>query len=250
MTATRLPTRIIVLLLFVPGLTSTLAADMFDNPQNLQALPKDISPAELRSTMRSFALSTGSRCSACHVYEDEANFETYDFTADDKQKKQTARQMIRMVADINSRIQDIQGKPEADLVSVTCATCHRDQDKPRMLPDVIEHTYKDDSLEAAMDQYRELRDQYYGGYVFDFSPRSLEELSERLAAVSDYPAALALLDLNLEFNPEYARGYAMKADVQMRAGDKAAARESLLKAIEIAPDDQWYKMMLQRMDES
>lgn len=239
---------IFCLLFFIPGFTSPVKAGLFDDPKNLKVLPRDISPEELGSTMRSFAISTGNRCSTCHVNQDEADFATYDFAADDKQMKLTARKMLRMVNEINSQVSEIQGKPSAELVAVNCATCHRNQDKPRMLPDVIANTYEEDGLDSAIERYRQLRDEYYGGYEFDFSPRALEALSERLAAAQDFPAALAMIDLNLEFNPGYARGYAMKAEVQMRSGDKEAARESLLKAIEIAPEDQWYKMMLQQLD--
>ena len=239
-----------LLLFFVlGGFAMSASAQMFDDPQNLQALPKDITPEQLRSTMRSFAISTDSRCSTCHVYENEADFSTYDFAADDKQKKLTARKMIRMVSEINSQVSEIQGKPSAELVAVTCATCHRNQEKPRMLPDVIQHTYREDGLDGAMAQYRELRERYYGGYEFDFSPRALEELAERLAAAQDVPGALAMLDLNLEFNPEYGRGFAMKAQIQAQSGDIEGARESLQKAIEIEPENQWYKQMLQRFDQ-
>jgi len=236
--------------MIMSGFVTPASAQIFDDPENLQALPKDITPEQLRSTMRSFATSTGSRCSTCHVYEDEADLSSYDFAADEKQKKLTAREMIRMVSDINSKVSEIQAKPSAELVAVTCATCHRNQEKPRMLPDVIQQAYLEEGLEGAMAQYRELREQYYGGYEFDFSPGSLQEIAERLAAASDFPAALAMLDLNLEFHPDFAPGYGMKAEVQMRSGDKEAARESLLKAIEIAPEEPWYKMMLQRLDAS
>ena len=250
MTVTRLTAKIITILLFLPGFIGPVTAGLWDEPQNLRVLPKDISPEALSSTMRSFATSTGSRCSTCHVYEDEADLATYDFPADDKQKKLTARKMLRMVADINSQIKEIQGKPESELVAVTCATCHRDQTKPEMLPDVIERTYRKDGMESAMAQYRELRDEYYGGYVFDFSPKSLMMLAEKLAGAEDYAAAVELMDLNLEFNPEYARAYALKAQFQNQAGDKEAARESLLKAIELEPDNRWHKMMLQKLDAS
>ena len=230
------------------GFAVPVKADMFADPQNLQALPRDITPDQLRSTMRSFAISTGSRCSTCHVHENEADFSTYDFAADDKQKKLTARKMIRIVSEINNQVSEIQARASSELVAVTCATCHRNQDKPRMLPDVIQHSYEEDGLEGAMARYRELRAQFYGGYEFDFSPRALEELAERLSAAQDIPGALAMLDLNLEFNPDYGRGYAMKAQIQMQSGDAEGARESMLKAIEAEPQNQWYKQMLQQLD--
>jgi len=39
-------------------------AGLFDDPSNLEILPKDISAGELRDTMRGFSQGTGARCSS------------------------------------------------------------------------------------------------------------------------------------------------------------------------------------------
>ncbi len=250
MTVSRLFPCMLLGLFLLPGMSGTINAGLFDDPRNLKALPEDTSPEELRSTMRGFAISTDSRCSTCHVYENEEDLNSYDFAADDKEKKLKAREMIRMVAGINARIAEIQQLPASELVPVTCATCHRNQDKPRMIEDVVENSYRDGGVEQAVEKYRELRGQYYGGFVFDFSPRPLEKLSEELAANGELEAAFALLDLNQEFNPDHARGYITRAQLQFRAGDKESARQNILKALEIEPDNQWHQMMLKQLDES
>jgi hypothetical protein len=50
-----------------------------------------------------------------------------DFPADDKAEKQTARQMIKMVAEINKTLGD--GNP-----TVSCYTCHRGDSSPQGVP--------------------------------------------------------------------------------------------------------------------
>ena len=84
-------------------------------PQNLQVLPKDISRADLIATMQKVAGSLGVRCDFCHV--------PGNFASDDKDTKQTARRMLRMVNDINK--DNFSGRPE-----VSCYTCHRGSTMP------------------------------------------------------------------------------------------------------------------------
>lgn len=223
-------------------------AGLWDEPQNLKALPENISPDELRETMRSFATSTGSRCFTCHVGEVEADLSTYDFTLDDKEPKRKARHMIRMVNDINAYLEAELGKPAAELVKVECATCHRGRPKPEMLHDVIERAYREDGMEQAITEYRELRDQYYGDYAFDFSPRPMMILAERLAADEDYDAAVRFLDVNMEFHPDSARTLQLKAQIQAAAGNRDGARASLLQAIELEPDNPWTRQLLDNLD--
>lgn len=235
--------------LFLAWITPATAG-LWDDPQNLQALPADITPEQLRATMRSFATDTGSRCSTCHVYEDEDDLATYTFPADDKEKKRKAREMIRMVADINAFIAANVGPADAEKVKVECSTCHRGVEKPEMLHDIIERTYMDEGMESAIAQYRELRERYYGSYAYDFSPKELMVVAESLAAKDDHGAAIRFLDLNLEFSPDYARTYVLKAMIQARGGDEDAARENLLKAIELEPDNPWNRQLLENLDNS
>ncbi len=226
------------------------AAGLWDDPQNIQALAEDITPDQLRATMRNFASDTGSRCSTCHVYENEADLRTYDFPADDKEKKRKAREMIRMVAEINAFIAANIGETGAAKVRVECSTCHRGAAKPEMLHDIVERTYLAEGTEAAIAEYRSLREQYYGSYAYDFSPKELMVVAESLAARGDHEAAIGFLNLNLELNPQYARGYVLKANMLAETGNKAAARENLLKAIELEPDNPWNRQLLENLDNS
>ena len=80
--------------LCAPG--TVAVAGIFDEPKNLKVLPADISPQELRNTMRGFALDLGVNCENCHVDEAGQPLENFDFAADDKDMKATVRLMLRI----------------------------------------------------------------------------------------------------------------------------------------------------------
>jgi len=83
-------------------------------PKNLQILPAD----NYMPAMRSFTAALGVQCDFCHVA---------DRSSDEKDEKKMARNMLKMVADINSKFPD--GKQH-----VTCFTCHRGAQMPLTAP--------------------------------------------------------------------------------------------------------------------
>ena len=85
-------------------------------PKNLKVLPADVN---LQQTMGAFRTALGVQCTYCHVQG--------DFPSDDNPKKNMARNMLRIAADINATFPD--GKRH-----VTCYTCHRGEAKPKMDP--------------------------------------------------------------------------------------------------------------------
>lgn len=91
------------------------AAQVFKNIQIL----KDIPAAQVIPGMQYITAALGVKCNYCHV---EGNF-----ASDDKQTKQTARQMMTMLFDINKNSFD--GRQE-----VSCYTCHQGHNEPMGLP--------------------------------------------------------------------------------------------------------------------
>jgi hypothetical protein len=83
-------------------------------PKNLKILPADVN---IQQTMGAFRTALGVQCNYCHV--------AGDFPSDDNPKKNMARNMLRIAADINATFPD--GKRH-----VTCYTCHRGEAKPKM----------------------------------------------------------------------------------------------------------------------
>jgi outer membrane lipoprotein-sorting protein len=79
-------------------------------------------------TMGFFSASLGENCTYCHVPESAGDWGRY---ADDNPTKQTARKMIVMVNALNKTY--FGGKRE-----VTCYSCHRGLDRPRITPGIAE----------------------------------------------------------------------------------------------------------------
>jgi hypothetical protein len=85
-------------------------------PKNLKLLKAD----QLMDAMRAFRIALGVKCDTCHVQG--------DFASDEKHEKEIARKMIEMTREINAKFPD--GKQH-----VTCFTCHRGDEHPKMQPE-------------------------------------------------------------------------------------------------------------------
>src|SRR5947209_110430 len=101
-----------------------MAEDVLKNVQVLRGIPLD----EFMGTMGFFAAALSLNCTDCHVKEALDNWERY---ADDTPRKQTARKMVLMVRAINQS--NFGGKRE-----VTCYTCHRSNNRPKITPSLAE----------------------------------------------------------------------------------------------------------------
>ena len=71
--------------------------------------------------MRAFTAALGVQCTFCHVQG--------DFASDDNPKKETARMMLTMAREINSKFPD-----GATVRHVSCYTCHRGAQMPATEP--------------------------------------------------------------------------------------------------------------------
>jgi len=101
-----------------------MAEDILKNVQVLRGIPLD----EFMGTMGFFAAALSLNCTDCHVGAALDNWERY---ADDTPRKQTTRKMILMVRAINQA--NFGGKRE-----VTCYTCHRSSNRPKVTPSLAE----------------------------------------------------------------------------------------------------------------
>jgi hypothetical protein len=97
---------------------------------NLQVLPKDSSAATVVGTMKSFANNLGVRCQFCHVGEEGLPLEQFDFAADVKPAKRTARVMMRLTRDINAQLDAALAIAGNGAPRVSCITCHRGKSTP------------------------------------------------------------------------------------------------------------------------
>jgi len=226
-----------------PGSSSAQIPDKFEN---LELLPKDISKRELTGVMRNFSHALGVRCTECHLSKKEGSdrLEDLDFASDEKPEKKAARQMMRMVGSINEQIGKMGFK---NPTRVGCMTCHHGVKHPETLSAVLMRAMENGGVDAGIERYRTLREQYYGRAAYDFSEEALVEIAADVAdSKKDFGGALRLLELNLEFYPKHADTYVTMGRVQLASGDRAAAVASYEKALEINPNHRWAKQQLEQ----
>jgi hypothetical protein len=110
------------------GDAQTPPAEIAENVlKNVQVL-RGISLDEFMGTMGFFSSALSMNCIDCHVEEAATDWAKY---ADDTPLKQTARRMVLMVRAINQA--NFGGKP-----GVTCYTCHRSNQTPKIVPSIAE----------------------------------------------------------------------------------------------------------------
>jgi hypothetical protein len=94
-------------------------------PRNLVVLPKDIPAGELIQLMVRYSQELGVQCQFCHA-ESALGI---DFVSDQSPAKQTARVMIGMLRDINTKYL-AQVSDRRYSVPLTCGNCHQGQTTP------------------------------------------------------------------------------------------------------------------------
>src|SRR2546423_14283390 len=75
-----------------------------DSLINVKVIPKNTPVMQVVGMMRNFAGGLGVRCQFCHVGQEGMPLAQFDFAKDEKRTKLTARQMMRMVEEINHRL--------------------------------------------------------------------------------------------------------------------------------------------------
>jgi len=227
---------------------AALVAQIPDTYTNLQVLPEDITRNRLVGTMRGFALGLGVRCSYCHGEGQGAPgaFEGVDFASDSLETKRKAREMLRMVQAIN---RDFIPKAVTSgaALQVQCVTCHRGVSRPEPLEGVIARAVRTHGVPAAIEEYRALREEYYGSGSYDFGEQTLISAAGAVNSPGTRQQALDLLQLNLELHPRSANTHATIGQIHGAMGDTAAALTAFRRALEFRPGDRFLTEQIQRL---
>lgn len=218
-----------------------------EKPENAQVLPETITSRQLQGVMIGFVRALGVRCSHCHVGEEGQPLSQYDFASDDRPAKDKARVMMRMVRAINDDHLPELGVAQGERTAVTCVTCHRGASKPRMLDDVLREKLEAEGTEAMVAEYRVLREQYHGGFTYDFNENVLNRLGYELLRGGRVEAAIALFRVNTEFFPASGNAYDSLAEGYMTAGDTTRAIVFYQKSLEADPDNRNAAQKLQEL---
>ena len=190
--------------------------------------------------MEEISRALGVRCQYCHS--------AVRGSGEAEPKKEIARAMMAMTRDLNAKVQEATGKPANETTRVECATCHRGVAIPQPLSAIILRTVAEKGGVAAVEQYRDLRKQYYSRATYDFSEDALLEMVQRV--VQGKPDdAIALLRMNLEFNPQSAKTYALLGFAYTRKVDDASAITNLEKSLELDPTNAMVRGRLEQLQE-
>lgn len=205
-----------------------------DSLINTQVIPRSTPVIQVVGMMRNLASGLGVRCQFCHVGEEGMPLEQFDFPSDEKRPKQVARQMMRMVQNINERLDTLPGRTTPGL-EVTCMTCHRGVSRPVPLGTLIEEAARTGGADSALRAYHALRERYYGRDAYDFGESSLNIAAFRLSRARRFDEAFALLRLNEELFPASSGMYVFRGNINLMRGDTTAAEAAYREAVRRDP---------------
>ena len=205
--------------------------------KNPQAFPKDFPPEKLQAVMKGFTKALGVRCSYCHVGQEGQPLQTYDFVSDQNPNKDRAREMYRMLGDINGHLKKI--TPSGDRrVNMWCNTCHRGRPRPMTLGEELGEAYRKGGVTAAIGRYRDLREKFALAGAYDFREPSLEAFAGELQDQKDGAGAIAVLRLNVSEFPQSSDAWESLGDAYRSAGNADLAAIDYRKALEIDPQNE------------
>ena len=204
--------------------------------ENLQFFPKDISRPELTQRMREFSFALSVRCQYCHTGGDGISFDGVNFASDDKPAKVKARAMLRMVDQLNHSILPQLPTRAEPRVEVACATCHRGLALPKSLQTTLLEVIDKDGIPAAVAKYRSLRETALVAGNYNFDQWEINELARRLFEAKKTDAAIAMLELNGEFNPKSSAIDFQLGELHRERGEREQAIRRYRAALAKQPD--------------
>jgi predicted Zn-dependent protease len=142
----------------------------------------------------------------------------------------------------SAKLPEVTGKAAADVARLRCATCHRGLPVPKVTVDALTETTTKSGVTAAIQQYHELRKQ-----AIDFNEASLVAYANTLVNANKPDDALALLQANLELDPNNVPTYVIMSQAYARKNDKDNQIKNLEKAVQLAPNDQQLKRQLEQL---
>ncbi len=214
-----------------------LPAQIPERFQNLQVLPTGIARDSLVQIMRGFSFALGVRCQYCHSGGDGVSFAGVVFDSDEKPAKRKARFMLRMVDSLNRVVlAALPGRSDPP-VTMQCVTCHRGLPRPTTLQAVLMKTIEASGVDSAIRQYRGLRERTALNGYYDFTEWRINELARDLVMAGKVPEAIAILEMNAEFNPRSVTIPFEIGELHRQRGEKDKAIAAFQRVLQIQPDN-------------
>ncbi len=225
-----------LLAFLVIDVNAQIPLEVYENPSNLKVLSSDISAEQLRNTMFSIGQQVGIRCSRCHDFDMDTSFDKRDYASDAKELKRVAREMMLMVQGINETVSAIDRGPDHKALTVQCVTCHRGVSQPRQIEDIFEQTMNEESLAAAIGEYKELREIWYAMSAYDFTAWKLGEVGQSIIDAGDAEGGMQVHALNFELNSDDGSIYYHRAETYEKQGRMGDAIRDYQRALEMEPE--------------
>lgn len=229
---------IVAALAVSPCLALAQGGGQQQGPQNLKFFPKDTPRDSLLTIMRGFTYALGVNCAFCHVEEPPSQpggRPQLRPALDDKTEKQTARFMLAMVDTLN-RVTLAKVPQRHEGVMITCVTCHRGSPLPGTIETVLLDAVDKFGPDSAIARYRKLRETANNGR-YDFTEFPVSSVARTLADRGKTDAALALLGMSQELNPNSADIDLQMAGIYEKMGDKDKAITHYQAALTKRPND-------------
>jgi hypothetical protein len=207
-------------------------------PENLKFFPKDITRDSLVTFMQGFTYALGVNCAYCHVEEPAAQpggRPRMRPALDDKIEKQKARFMLAMVDTLN-RVTLAAVPQRHNDVRIQCVTCHRGSPIPGTIETVLLDAVDKYGADSAIARYRKLRETIGNGR-YDYTEVPVNAVSRTLADRGKTDAAIALLTMNQELNPNSVEIDYRLATIYEKIGDKDKAIARYQAALTKRPND-------------
>jgi hypothetical protein len=240
--------RHVCLLLAALAIPSVPAAQIPEKFENLQVLPRDIPRPQLVQRMREFSLALDVRCEYCHVGGDPVTLEGMMFSSDERPAKAKARAMMRMVDQLNNTFLPALPARAEPRIQIECATCHRGLALPKTLQTTLFEVIAKDGAAAGVARYRELRSQPMTLGRYNFGEREISGLARRLIEAGKVDAAIAMLEVNGEFNPKSAEIDFQIGELHRTRGDRDQAIARYKAALAKASDHAGAKRRLAELE--
>ena len=201
-----------------------------DSLVNVSFFAKNAPVTQVWAATRNISAALGVECTFCHVGQPGAELPQIDFPSDQKRNKLVARQMLRMVQEVNRRIDSIPERPTPP-AAVSCMTCHRGVSRPVPLANIVAEVATASGADSALRAYRALRQRYYGSDAYDFGEFSLNAAAFRTARAGKTDDALALLRHNEQLYPNSAALSIFRGNVYLMRADTSSAEAAFREAI-------------------
>jgi hypothetical protein len=227
----RLSAAVLTLVLLPAALAAQAGKFPPDTLINTKVFPHATPVTQVIGAMRNFTSDLGVRCQFCHLGEEGKPLDQFDFASDEKRTKLVARQMMRMVQEINRRVDTLPRVGGAAALQVTCGTCHRGVSRPAPLSTVLTEIGTTSGADSAVRAYKALRNRYYGRAAYDFGESSLNIAAFRLGQAGKYDEAFALLKLNEEQFPASSGLAVFRGNISLMKGDTTAAEAAFREAV-------------------